>query len=83
MILIGAFRYVRHPLYLASLLTYLGLIISTASLISLVLLIGIFIFYDYVCNYEEVLLRMKFGEEYRQYKTATDKWIPRLSGRDN
>ena len=28
----GAFRYVRHPLYLASLLTYFGLTISTASL---------------------------------------------------
>lgn len=33
----GAFRYVRHPLYLASILTYLGLTISTLSLFSLAL----------------------------------------------
>jgi len=31
----GAFRYVRHPLYLACLLFYLGLAVSTASIFSL------------------------------------------------
>ena len=36
----GAFRYVRHPLYLASILTYLGLTVSTASLFSLAYLWG-------------------------------------------
>ena len=33
----GAFRYVRHPLYLASILTYLGLTVSTMSIFSFVL----------------------------------------------
>jgi protein-S-isoprenylcysteine O-methyltransferase Ste14 len=76
----GAFRYVRHPLYLASLLTYFGLTISTASLFSLALLVGIFIFYDYIGRYEEALLEAKFGEQYRQYKTRTGKWMPKLMG---
>ena len=31
----GAFRYIRHPLYLGCLLFYLGLAVSTASLLSL------------------------------------------------
>jgi protein-S-isoprenylcysteine O-methyltransferase Ste14 len=74
----GVFRYIRHPLYLASLLAYFGLATSTASLFSLVLLIGIFIFYDYIASYEEKLLEAKFGEEFRKYKKRTGKWVPRI-----
>lgn len=75
----GAFRYVRHPLYLASILTYLGLTISTLSLLSLVVFVGIFVFYDYIASYEEKLLEARFGEEYRQYKKRTGKWVPRVA----
>ena len=74
----GAFRYVRHPLYLASILVYLGLMVSTVSLFSFILLVVIWIFYDYIANYEEKLLEAKFGEEYRRYKQRTGKWIPRI-----
>jgi protein-S-isoprenylcysteine O-methyltransferase Ste14 len=74
----GAFRFVRHPLYLASLLTYSGLVISTASLISLALLVGIFIFHDYIGSYEEALMEAKFGDVYRNYRAKTGKWIPRF-----
>ncbi|NIO00729.1 MAG: DUF1295 domain-containing protein [Candidatus Latescibacteria bacterium] len=78
----GAFRYVRHPLYLASLLFYLGLSISTASLLSLALLVMIFIFYNYIASYEEKLLHKKFGEEYRSYKIRTGKWVPKIGSGD-
>lgn len=74
----GAFRYVRHPLYLASILTYLGLTVVTVSLFSLVLFVGIFVFYNYIASYEEKLLDAKFGEEYRKYKRRTGKWVPRI-----
>ena len=74
----GAFRYVRHPLYLASLVSYLGLAVVTASLLSLALLIGIWIFHNYLAGYEEKLLEAKFGEEYRSYKRRTGKWVPRI-----
>ncbi len=73
----GAFRYVRHPLYLGSILTYLGLTVSTGSLFSLALLLGIFVFHNYIANYEENLLETKYGEEYRKYKMRTGKWMPR------
>lgn len=73
----GAFRYVRHPLYLASILTYLGLTISTVSLFSLALFVGIFVFHNCIASYEEKLLEAKFGEEYRNYKKRTGKWVPR------
>jgi len=75
----GAFRYVRHPLYLGCILFYLGLAVSTASLLALALLVLIGIFYNYLASYEERLLEMKFGEEYRQYKNETGKWLPGIS----
>ena len=74
----GAFRYVRHPLYLASILTYLGLTVSTLSLFSLAILVGIFIFYNYIASYEEGLLEAKFGEEYREYKNKTGKCMQKI-----
>jgi len=74
----GAFRYVRHPLYLASLLTYLGLTVSTLSLFSLALCVGIFLFHNYIASYEEELLEARFGEEYGKYKQRTGKWVPRI-----
>ncbi len=74
----GAFRYVRHPLYLASLLTYLGLTLSAMSIGSFVLLVGIFVFHNYIASYEEKWLETRFGEEYRTYKEKTGKWFPRI-----
>ena len=74
----GAFRYVRHPLYLASLLSYLGLTVSTMSIGSFLLLVGIFVFYNYIASYEEKLLEARFGNEYGRYKEKTGKWIPRI-----
>ena len=78
-VLTGAFRYVRHPLYLASILTYLGLTLSTASLLSLAVFVGIFVFHNYLASYEERLLETKFGEAYNEYKKRTGKWLPRIS----
>jgi protein-S-isoprenylcysteine O-methyltransferase Ste14 len=74
----GAFRYVRHPLYLASLLTYLGLTLSTMSIGSFILLVGIFAFHNTIANYEEKWLEAKFGKEYGMYKEKTGKWFPRI-----
>jgi protein-S-isoprenylcysteine O-methyltransferase Ste14 len=74
----GAFRYVRHPMYLGSMLFYLGLALVTGSLLSCALLVGIFPFYDYIAGYEERLLLEKFGEEYGRYCNRTRKWLPKL-----
>ncbi len=72
----GGFRYIRHPLYLGCVLIYLGLTIVTLSIISFVLFLVIFIFYNYIAGYEEKLLDAKFGEEYKEYKKRTGRWIP-------
>lgn len=77
-VITGAFRYVRHPLYLSSILVYLGLTVSTASLFSFIFLVVIWIFHNYLSSYEEKLLEVKFGDEYKRYKQKTGKWVPRI-----
>jgi protein-S-isoprenylcysteine O-methyltransferase Ste14 len=74
----GPFRYVRHPLYLAALLTYIGMAISSLSLISFALINPIYIFFNYIASYEEKLLEARFGDEYREYERKTRKWLPRV-----
>ena len=74
----GAFSRVRHPIYLAALLFYLLLISITLSLISLGIFAGIFIFYNHIAAYEENFLEKKYGQDYRDYKKNTPKWIPFL-----
>ncbi len=72
----GVFRYSRHPVYLGSILLYLGLTIITLSLASLGLLVGIVIFYNFIASYEEQLLSEQFEDEYEDYKEDTPRWIP-------
>ena len=74
----GAFRYVRHPLYLGCLLTYFALAVATASLLSLALLAVIMPFYNFLATYEENLLEDLFHESYRTYTQKTGKWLPKL-----
>ena len=73
----GGFRYVRHPLYLASILFYFALFVSTVSIACALLFIVIVFFYNYIATYEEMLLVRRFGEEYERYKVLTGKWLPR------
>lgn len=49
----GAFRIVRHPIYLGAILFYLGAIISTMSLASALFWIAIIDFYIWISRYEE------------------------------
>ncbi len=74
----GAFRYVRHPLYLGTILSYFGLAISTASLICIGLLLLVFAFYNHIATYEERLMENRLGAEYGDYKRMVRKWVPRL-----
>ena len=72
----GIFKYVRHPMYLGSILLYLGLSIITLSIASLGLTVIIAAFYEYIATYEEKILTEHFGEDYSKYKDESRKWIP-------
>jgi protein-S-isoprenylcysteine O-methyltransferase Ste14 len=58
---------------------YVGLLLSTMSLFSLVLVLGIYVFYDYIAQHEERVLVKRYGKPYRDYMRATGKWFPRKS----
>jgi protein-S-isoprenylcysteine O-methyltransferase Ste14 len=72
----GVFSYVRHPLYLSILLTYLGFVFASMSIVSLILRICCFIFFDKMATYEEKDLVRIFGDAYLEYRKRVSKWIP-------
>jgi protein-S-isoprenylcysteine O-methyltransferase Ste14 len=77
----GGFRYVRHPMYLAMQLVYIGLAVATGSLLALAVCAGIFFFFNFIASFEEKLLEEKFGDTYKPYEAKTGKWLPRLSAK--
>lgn len=72
----GVFKIVRHPIYLGSILFYLGLIILTCSVASAVVWIITIIFYYYISRYEEELLLKEFGTKYKNYMERVPMLIP-------
>lgn len=74
----GVFNVVRHPIYLGSILLYLGLLILTMSIGAIAVWVIILGFYHYISKYEEKLLTEKFGDEYRKYMQEVPMWLPRI-----
>ncbi len=72
----GVFGRVRHPMYLGTHLFYLGLAIITFSIVSIVMWVIIFAFYNTLANYEEKKLEERFGEAFLEYKKKVRKWVP-------
>ncbi len=74
----GVYKYVRHPMYLGTLLFYFGLLFMTMSISSLIVWFGTFGFYQYLAQYEENLLLNDLGEDYRVYMKRVGMWLPVL-----
>ena len=74
----GIFKIVRHPIYLGSILLYLGLTILTCSIASAVVWIIIVLFYYYISRYEEELLLKEFGADYKNYMERVPMLIPNI-----
>ncbi len=77
----GPFNYVRHPVYLASILLYLGLTLFTFSLAAFILVAAAAIAYNFLAVYEEKLLLKRFGAEYEKYMKEAPRWVPRIGKR--
>ncbi len=77
LVTVGIFAYVRHPMYLGYILAYLGCILGTLSLLSLIPWLFIIRLYIKMVNYEEQRLEQRFGEEYTEYKRKVPKWLLR------
>lgn len=70
---------IRHPMYFASILTYLGFVILSFSIVAFVIFVLIFIFYYYLCIYEEKLLIENLGDDYKKYMKKVPMFIPKIN----
>ena len=74
----GVFGRVRHPLYFAAILLYMGLILFTCSILSFMIWVVIILFYNFIAKHEEGLLLDKFGTDYQDYMKQVPRWIPKI-----
>lgn len=74
----GVFRFSRNPLYLASVLVFMGLALALNMLWALVMLLVSIVFCHYVLIIpEEQCLAEKFGQEYQEYTASVYRWLGR------
>jgi len=73
----GIYRFVRHPAYAGSLLSFFGLALCFANYITtFVLFVPICSAFLYRIRVEEKALRGNFGDEYANYCATTKRLIP-------
>src|SRR3990172_11792570 len=72
----GVFSISRNPLYLGSVIVFLGIALTLNMLWALVtLLLSIIICLYVLIIPEEQYLAAKFGEEYREYTASVHRWL--------
>lgn len=73
----GFYKYLRHPSYTASLISFIGFGISLNNLVSLIIIVAAILFaFIRRINVEEKSLTDHFGQEYIDYKKNTYRLIP-------
>ena len=74
----GAYRYVRNPMYLALEAVIVGqaLFLGQPALLAWAAAFGIAVF-TFVRLYEEPTLAQQFGQSYEEYRGAVPGWLPR------
>jgi len=72
----GVYAWVRHPMYLGTLLFCLAFLFVGLSITSFVVWIIFFVFYDRMATYEESSLIKILGEKYVVYQKKVSKWLP-------
>ena len=74
----GAYRYVRNPIYLAVTTVIAGEALLLGRLGLLAYAAGcLLLFAAFVRLYEEPTLRRQFGEDYERYRREVPGWLPR------
>jgi protein-S-isoprenylcysteine O-methyltransferase Ste14 len=79
LVVVGPYRYVRNPMYLAVLAIILGQALLFGSVAAAVyagiVLLAVVLF---VLGYEEPTLELEYGDEYREFRRNVRRWIPRV-----
>lgn len=79
LVIVGPYRIVRNPMYVAVLSVIAGQAIGfgSVSLARYGLAVAL-VFHLVVVGYEELALQRQFGTEYREYRKRVPRWFPRL-----
>jgi len=73
----GLYKYIRHPSYTGSLLSFVGFSLSLNNWLSLIIIfVPILVTFINRINIEETLLFKEFGSGYEDYKKRTKRLIP-------
>ncbi|MCX8056998.1 MAG: isoprenylcysteine carboxylmethyltransferase family protein [Ignavibacteria bacterium] len=86
LIVSGPYAYVRNPLYIGNVIIYFGLgIMSNAVFPYLQILALVYFFYQYyeIVKEEENFLKQKFGDEYKDYCSKVNRFLPKFSKYEN
>ncbi len=79
LVVVGPYRHVRNPMYVAVLAIILGqalLFTSVGTAIyAAIVFLAVFLFVRF---YEEPTLEQEYGDEYREYRRNVRGWIPRV-----
>ncbi|MET0753252.1 MAG: isoprenylcysteine carboxylmethyltransferase family protein [Pyrinomonadaceae bacterium] len=74
---IGAYKFVRNPMYVAVVTILLGeAIFFESPSLAVYALILFSIFHIWILIYEEPILRKKFGTSYEEYCGKISRWLP-------
>jgi len=72
----GPYRWVRHPMYMALVLLFVGLfLVSAVWPFLLLIVVSVLMFYR-VVGKEETMMVEQFGEDYRRYMERTGRFLP-------
>lgn len=78
LVVVGLYRYVRNPMYLAVLTVVSGWsVLFHSSSLAVYLAVVMIAFHLRVILYEEPRLRSQFGAEWDAYSKAVSRWLPR------
>ena len=77
----GMYSLVRHPLYFANFLIFLGVVLTIKSVLFTLFASCIYLlYYERIMLAEEQFLDQRYGETYRRWAARTPAFLPRLSG---
>jgi protein-S-isoprenylcysteine O-methyltransferase Ste14 len=79
LVVVGLYRHVRNPMYLAVLTVIAGwsLLYTSAGVVIYMTLVAV-VFHLRVIMYEEPTLHRQFGVEWEDYCASVSRWVPRL-----
>ncbi|WP_436641424.1 methyltransferase family protein [Microbaculum sp. FT89] len=77
----GMYSQMRHPLYFANFLVFLGFMLVFKSVVFVLFgTVAYFLYYERIMLAEETFLEGKYGDQYRRWAEKTPVFLPRCSG---